>query len=153
VRLSFAIKGNLVTYLLFTVAGACSTGVARGDVTDARRQLTAADWTAQRRYCFAQSRRRLTGNSDVIDCHVTRDVTSGRRPRDVITHRRLLSPACSIPTSRSRTTLPTGYKGAQAFRVPNSTYYYLLRICCTTCCTTSFTTNRQQIELVELAPY
>jgi len=79
------------------------------------------DWTVQRRSYLANARRRLTcagRNSDVISCHVIQDlarVTSDRPlppvPRDVITQRRLFSTAF-LPSSRPRTTVPTGHKGA-----------------------------------------
>ena len=97
-----------------------STGIPRNAVTGKDSDetlLTGVDLTVQRRWCFANSRRRLTcdgGNGDVIGCHVTKDlarVASGR-PGDVIAQRRLLSPVSSIPTSRSRTSVSTGYKGA-----------------------------------------
>ena len=90
--------------------------------------LTGVDLTVQRRWCFANSHLRLkfgAGNRDVIGCHVAQDlarVASGRPispcSRDAnhaIAQRRLLSPVAPTPTSRSRSTISTGYKGAQAF--------------------------------------
>jgi len=103
-----------------------STSIPRNAVSGNETPLTGVDLTVQRRWCFANSRRRLKfggGNRDVIGCHVTQDIArvASDRPispcsRDVIAQRRpLLSPAASTPTGRSRTTISAGYKGAQAF--------------------------------------
>jgi len=89
-------------------------------------RLTAGvNLSVQRGWSVANLRRRPTcgggGNSDVICRHVTQDLSrvASDRPLppalydDVITHRRLLSSSKAfIPSSRSRTTTPTGHKGA-----------------------------------------
>jgi len=105
-----------------------STDILRDALTGKNsdeRLTTGVNLSVQRGWSVANPRRRQTcgggGNSDVICRHVTQDLSrvASDRPLspalydDVITHRRLLSSSAAfIPSSRSRTTTPTGHKGA-----------------------------------------
>ena len=105
---------------------ACSTSVPRSAVSGKDSDEALLDLSVHRRWCFANSHRRLSGgggsgNGDVTGCHVTQDLArvASDRPlqpclRDVITQHRLLPAAASVPTSRSRTTILTNCKGTLA---------------------------------------